>query len=179
IGWPTRSRNGTPRLRHGTRTDIRRSVRSTSPPWSTSMADVRVGIVSWNTGDLLDRCLAAVPAAVAGLDAEIAGVEVIRNETNEGYARGMNRALAGTDAPVLVALNPDTEPPPKSLAALVTSLRDRPRAALVVPRLCNEDGSLQPSVQRFPSLSLAVVSGFVPKRWQRGALGRRWWLEGA
>lgn len=157
---------------------------------------VRVGVVSWNTVDLLDRCLAALPAALADVDAEIVvvdnassdasadvaerhGVRVVRNESNEGYARAMNRALLGDDASVLVALNPDTEPPPGSLATLVRRLLEQPRAGLVVPRLLNADGSLQPSCQRFPSIPLAVVAGFVPRRWQRGRIGHRWWLEGA
>lgn len=161
------------------------------------MADVRVGIVSWNTAALLDRCLASLPSALAGLDAEVVvvdnasdddsagiaagheGVRVLPNPDNVGYARAMNAALAGTDAPVLVALNPDTEPGPGSLAILVRRLVDRPTAGLVVPRLVNADGSLQPSAQRFPSIPVALVSGFVPRRLQRGRIGRRWWLEGA
>ena len=158
------------------------------------MPDVRVGIVSWNTAELLDRCLAALPAALEGVDAEIVvvdnasaddsaavaearGVVVVRNDDNVGYARAMNQALWPTDAPVLLALNPDTEPPPGSLATLVRRVVERPRTGLVVPRLLNADGTLQPSAQRFPSLRLAVVAGFLPPRWQRSRLGRRWWLE--
>jgi N-acetylglucosaminyl-diphospho-decaprenol L-rhamnosyltransferase len=161
------------------------------------MADVRVGIVSWNTAGLLDRCLESVPAAVGDLDAEVvvvdnassdasadvaaahAGVVVVRNTDNVGYAKAMNQALDGSDAAVLIALNPDTEPPPGSLAALVERLSGAPNVGLVVPRLTNADGSLQKSAQRFPSLRLAAAAGFLPRRWQRGGLGRRWWLEGA
>ncbi|MEA2345841.1 MAG: hypothetical protein QOF63_4010 [Thermoanaerobaculia bacterium] len=162
------------------------------------MADVRVGIVSWNTADLLDRCLAALPAALAGLDAEIVvldndsadgsadvaarhdGIDVIRNPENVGYARGMNRALAGSTAPVLIALNPDTEAPPGSLAALVRRLLDDPGAGLVVPQLINADGSLQHSVYRFPSIAVALAVGLVPASLQRRTgLGRHFWLEGA
>src|SRR3546814_10226739 len=58
--------------------------------------------------------------------AERRGVKVVHNADNEGYARGMNAALADTDAPVLIALNPDTEAPPGSLAALVARLRGEP-----------------------------------------------------
>jgi GT2 family glycosyltransferase len=157
---------------------------------------VRVGIVSWNTADLLDRCLAALPAALAGMPAEVVvvdnassdasssvaaahdGVTVVVNDTNEGYARGMNRALAGTDAPYLVALNPDTEPPPGSLAALVARLDTEPRVGLVAPLLANADGSPQHSVYRFPSLRVAAALG-LPDRLHRGRLGRRLALEGA
>jgi GT2 family glycosyltransferase len=160
------------------------------------MPDVRVGIVSWNTAELLDRCLRALPAALGDLDAEVVVVDnassddsadvaarhdvvLVRNDANEGYARGMNRALAGSTAPVLLALNPDTEPPPGSLAALVARLATEPDAAVVVPRLAYLDGQLQHSAYRFPSVALAAVVSFVPPRWQRGAIGRRWWLEGS
>lgn len=159
------------------------------------MADVRVGIVAWRSADVLKRCLAALPAALEGVaaevvvvdndspegDAEVAarhGCTVIRNPRNAGYARAMNQALVGEEE-VLIALNPDTCPPPGSLATLVERLQAQPDVGMVVPRLCNQDGTLQRSVQRFPSLRLAAVAGFVPPRWQRGRLGRRWWLEGA
>jgi N-acetylglucosaminyl-diphospho-decaprenol L-rhamnosyltransferase len=160
------------------------------------VVDVRVGIVSWNTGALLDRCLAALPAALDGLtfeavvvdndssdsSADIAathqGVRVVRNPSNVGYARAMNQALGGADAPVLIALNPDAEPGPGTLAALVGRLESDPSIGLVAPRLLNEDGTEQHSVYRFPSPALAAAVCFAPTRWQRGGLGRRWWLEG-
>jgi GT2 family glycosyltransferase len=160
------------------------------------VTDVCVGIVSWNTAELLDRCLAALPAALEGLDARVVvvdnastdgsadvaarhpGVTVVRNPANDGYARGINRALADADAPVLIALNPDTEPGPGTLAALVERLTSQPDVGLVVPRLVNVDGSEQHSVYRFPSPAVAAAVAFIPRRWQRRGLGQRWWLEG-
>lgn len=171
-------------------------IRLTCHRSEARVADVRVGIVSWNTADLLDRCLAALPAALDGLDAEIVVVDnssgdgsadvtrshpsatLIVNSENLGYARAMNQALSGSTAPVLVALNPDTRPPPGSLAALVERLDAHPEAAILVPRLLNTDGSLQHSVYRFPSVRLTAAVSFVPRRLQRGRLGRRLWLEG-
>ena len=159
--------------------------------------DVRVGIVSFNTAELLDRCLRAVPAALGDLSSEVKvvdnashdhsaeviarhpDVEVQRNPINAGYASAMNDALEGTAAPVLIALNPDTEPPPGSLRALVARLHADLRTGLVVPRLVAPDGELQPSVHRFPSVPLALVANFVPARALRGALGRRFWIDGA
>ncbi|MBV9663859.1 MAG: glycosyltransferase family 2 protein [Actinobacteria bacterium] len=160
-----------------------------------SAADVRVGIVSWNTADLLDRCLRALPAALAPLTAEVVvvdnastddvagvmathpGVRFIRNDANEGYARAMNRALAGTDAPVLIALNPDTVPAPGSLSGLVAVLRSDAHAAVVVPRLVNPDGTLQHSVYRFPSPTVSAAAS-LPPLLRRGWVGRRFWLLG-
>jgi GT2 family glycosyltransferase len=159
---------------------------------------VRVGIVSWNTRDLLGRCLAALPQALGDLDATVVvvdndsaddsaalaagtGVNVIRNSANVGYARAMNQALTtpmGDESEILIALNPDTVPAADSLAELVRRLRAQPDVGLVVPRLRHANGELQHSVYRFPSAKLAAVVCFVPRRWQRGAIGRRWWLEG-
>jgi GT2 family glycosyltransferase len=161
-----------------------------------AVVDVRVGIVSWNTDALLDRCLAALPEALAGLEAEVvvvdnasddasarvaaahAGVRVVCNSSNLGYARAMNQALAGSDAPTLIALNPDTEPGPGTLATLVRRLEAQADVALVTPRLLNADGTEQHSVYRFPSVGVAAIVAFLPRRRQQRGVGRRWWLEG-
>jgi GT2 family glycosyltransferase len=159
------------------------------------LPDVRIGIVSWNTADHLRSCLAALPEALGELEAEVVvvdnasgddsvtvcesfGVRVIRNPENRGYARAMNQALAGSHAEVLIALNPDTVPPPGSLRALVGFLLADPDVGLVAPKLVFPDGRLQRSVHRMPSIRLAAVMGFVPLSWRRGRIGERWWLEG-
>ncbi|HUC05070.1 MAG TPA: glycosyltransferase family 2 protein [Acidimicrobiales bacterium] len=161
---------------------------------------VRIGIVSWNTAALLDRCLAAIPAAAQGLDYDVVvvdnasadgsvaaarrheGVTVVANDENTGYARGMNQALlhagAGASPEVLIALNPDTSAAPGSLADLVARLEADPGVGLVVPQLTNEDGSLQHTVYRFPSPRITAIICLVPVRLQRGRLAQKWWLEG-
>jgi GT2 family glycosyltransferase len=160
-----------------------------------SVTRVRVGIVSWNTAPLLDRCLAALPAALAGVDAEVRvvdnassdgsadvaarhGVEVVCNPENVGYAAAMNQALAGDGVDVLVALNPDTEPAPGTLATLVERLLADPDLGLVVPRLVYADGRLQHSVFRFPSPRQAAAVLLVSPHRLRGEHGRRWWADG-
>ena len=91
----------------------------------------------------------------------------------------MNAALAGSDARALIALNPDTAPPPRSLAALVAVLDREPEVGLVGPRLDNEDGTPQHSAYRFPSIPLAAVVNLAPPTFlRRTGVGQRWWLEG-
>ncbi len=159
------------------------------------MTSVRVGIVSWNTAPLLERCLAALPAALGDVDATVVvvdnasgdgsadtaarspDVEVVRNAENAGYARAMNQALAG-EADVLIALNPDTVAPPGSLATLAQRLLDAPDVGLVVPRLVNSDGTLQHSVYRFPSPRQAAAVLLSPRPVLRRGVGERWWAEG-
>lgn len=160
----------------------------------TTRPRVRVGIVSFNTADLLDRCLAALPAALEGLDAQVVvvdnasaddsaaraarhDVELVVNDDNVGYARAMNQALAG-DADVLIACNPDTEPPPGSLRSLVDALLADPARGLVVPRLLEPDGSLQHSVYRFPTAATSLALALLPARALRGSVGEHLWLEG-
>ncbi len=160
------------------------------------MSRVQVGIVSWNTAALLDRCLAALPAALEGTDAAVRvvdnastdnsvetasghrDVDVVRNDDNVGYAKAMNQALASPDAEVLIALNPDTEPEPGSLATLARRLLAHPDIGCVVPRLVNPDGTLQHSVYRFPSPRQAAAVLFTPRRLLRRGVGARWWPEG-
>jgi len=158
---------------------------------------VKVGIVSWNTGALLDRCLAALPAALGSFDADVVVVDnassdgsvevarrhpsvtVVANDANLGYARAMNQALAtGDPADVVIALNPDTEPAPGSLATLVERLLADPTLGLVVPRLAGAEGDLQHSAYRFPSPRVTLVVSFVPNLLLRRGIGRRFWLEG-
>lgn len=162
---------------------------------------VRIGIVSWNTAGLLDRCLAALPAAAEGLEYDVVvvdnnsaddSVEVARrfrvttvaNQRNMGYASGMNQALTlvgpgnGAQPEVLIALNPDTVASPGSLTALVRQLDDDPTLGLVVPKLTNIDGSLQHTVYRFPTALITTIICLVPARLQRGWVARKWWLEG-
>ena len=161
------------------------------------MLVVRVGIVSWNTAALLDRCLAALPAALQGVSAEIVvvdnasadasaqvakahgGVRVIANPTNVGYGRAMNQALGGTAASVLIALNPDTEPPPRSLATLASRLMADPGVGLVAPQLVGADGVVQYTARHFPAVVVAAAGCFLPVRWHDAALGRRLLLEAA
>ncbi|MCU1691217.1 MAG: putative glycosyltransferase [Frankiales bacterium] len=158
--------------------------------------DVRVGIVSYETAEELERCLSALPSALEGCSYEVVVVDnasrdssrdvarrfpfvrLVENEDNVGYARAMNRALDGSSARALLALNPDTVPEPGSLARLVAALDGDPGLGLAVPVLHNADGSLQHSVHRFPGPGLALVQGLVPPRLRAGRLGRRLWLEG-
>lgn len=160
-----------------------------------SKPGIRVGVVSWNTSGLLERCLASLPAALGGAAAEVVvvdnassdgsagvaarhhAVRVVRNTTNVGYARAMNQALAGGGADVLIALNPDTEPPPGSLATLVDRLLRAPDVALVAPKLVGPGGVPQWSARRFPSLGVGAAACLLPGRWQGGRLGRHLGLE--
>jgi N-acetylglucosaminyl-diphospho-decaprenol L-rhamnosyltransferase len=90
-----------------------------------------------------------------------AEVVVVSPERNLGYGAGVNRGLAvlaGLDPrPDLVLVsNPDLLVHPGALPALRAALEAHPSWAIVGPRIHNEDGTVYPSVRRFPGLADAA-----------------------
>ena len=85
-------------------------------------------------------------------------------QSNTGYAHGINRALARTDRDhdVLV-LNPDIVLADGAIARLARVLDDDPSAGIVVPAIEDAGGRLQPSLRREPSvlrtLAEAILGG--------------------
>jgi len=150
-------------------------------------AELAVVILSWNTRELLERCLATVVGQEHGLALEVCvvdnasrdgsaelvaakfpSVKLLRNGVNEGYARGNNQGARATTAPLLLLLNSDTEVRPGALAKLAHVLRRFPEYGAVAPKLVNPDGSVQRACMRFPTL----VDGFLFDSWFERKFGR-------
>jgi GT2 family glycosyltransferase len=138
------------------------------------MKDLRIVIVSWNVQDHLGRCLESLPQACVGLDWDcmvvdnhssdksvelVKGyatkderIDVIANETNRGFAFACNQGAMHHGARYVLLLNPDTDCPSGSLAALVAAADRHPEAGVIGPKLTYPNGQYQPSAQRFPTL---------------------------
>jgi len=90
--------------------------------------EVSVCIVSWNTADLLRRCLQSIAETTRGvtfeiivvdnasadrspdmLEREFPHVRLIRSTENLGFVRGNNLAFSKAKGKYILALNPDTE----------------------------------------------------------------------
>ena len=144
---------------------------------SAMAADLSVVILSWNTVELLRKCLLALradqPAArsrevivvdngstdpsPAMVATEFPEVRLIRNRDNLGYAEGNNVGARAATGRYLCLLNSDTEVRPGALDRLVDFLDLHPEYAAVGPRLLNPDGSVQRACMRFPGLLVALV----------------------
>ena len=141
--------------------------------------DVSVLIVNWNGGDLLARCLASLPDALAPFSFEAIVVDnastddslervpdapwlrIERLGLNVGFAAGTNRAAQRASGRHFLLLNPDTECAPGAVAKLVQYLTDHPDVGAVGPRLVHGDGSEQRSAWRgFPGLGAATIDAF-------------------
>jgi N-acetylglucosaminyl-diphospho-decaprenol L-rhamnosyltransferase len=139
-------------------------------------APVAVAVVSWNTRDLLDRCLRALrPAADAGL-AEVWVVDngsrdgspqVVRERhgwtrlvepgENLGYGRAVNLVAERTSSPWLAASNADVALRPGALERLLEAGEADPGAGAVAPRLVLPGGTAQHSVWAFPTVPVTAA----------------------
>jgi GT2 family glycosyltransferase len=138
------------------------------------MHRVSVVIVSFNTRDLLDRCIATVLAGSPNLEKEIIIVEnasadgtremlaekyptvkVILNDVNRGYAPACNQGLKLATAPYKLALNSDAFPIDNALETMVEFMENNPDVAALEPKLLNADGSIQRTCARKPVSLLA------------------------
>ncbi|MEK9151936.1 MAG: glycosyltransferase family 2 protein, partial [Patescibacteria group bacterium] len=139
--------------------------------------DLSIIIVNWKVRDLLRRCLLSVYAGTSGISFEVfvadndsddGSVEMVRrefpqaallaNKKNLGFAAGNNPAIKMSKGDFVVWLNPDAEVIGNALGRMVGYLRANPEVGIAGPRIVNEDGSVQPSVRRFPTpLSQALI----------------------
>ncbi len=147
-------------------------------------------VVSFNSATYLPDCLRSlrsegvddiVVVDNASSDGSVQAVRtadpearVVESGTNLGFGTGANRGVATTSSEYVLILNPDTVVEPGTVKALSDALDDDPGLAVVAPRLENLDGSLYPSVRRFPDLSVAFGHAFLGLVWPTNPYTRRY-----
>lgn len=122
---------------------------------------VSICIVSWNTRDLLDACVASIAehttlphevivvdnasadGTVAMLREKHPHVRVIASEKNLGFVLGNNLAGREATGEHLLLLNPDTALATDVLGGLVRVLESDARIGIAGPKLLNADGTVQ------------------------------------
>ena len=147
------------------------------------MANVAVVVVTYDALPWLEPCLASVESyetVVVDHGSTDGTLDLVRKRfprvrvlerENRGLAAGWNAGIAATSSRYVLLLNADAWALPDAVQRLVRFADERPRAALVAPRLLNLDGSLQRSVRGFPTLwRLATEYLFLRKLAPRTAL---------
>ncbi len=168
-------------------TDSALGPRATRGPLSRTS----VAVVTYHSCEALGVCLGTLrrerPAEIFvadnGADAQTA--EMVRSSfpevhyrrfaDNPGYGEALNRLLAEASQPFAVLLNADTAVRSGSLRILERHLERHSRAALVGPRLVDEDGSTQPSCYPVPTpfhLFLEESGAWKLARWVPGVRNR-------
>lgn len=146
-----------------------------------------VVIVNWNTREVLRGCLATLSPHLAGVAYEaivvdngssdgsadmvkrdFPGVRVVRNRENLGFGRANNIGMAAASGEFFLLLNSDARLTDGAVVLLLARLKERPEVGVVAPRIVHEDGRLQASARRFPSLGRLLLSDL----WLHRLLGR-------
>ena len=137
---------------------------------------VTVAVVSWNTRDLLRRCLESFEPERERCEVWVVdnastdgSAEMVRSEfpwvklealgQNTGFGRAVNVVAAQSSTAWLAVANADIALRPGALDALLDVAAADPRAGALAPRLLLPDGSTQHSVFAFPTLGAALVIG--------------------
>lgn len=138
--------------------------------------DLSIILVSWNTRDLLDECLASIYAHQGSLTLEVIVVDsasadgtvehvrqhypqviLLPQEQNIGFTRGNNVGLKRANGRHLLLLNPDTVVMEGLLQGMVDFLDQQPAYGIVGPYTINTDGSTQSSRRHFPNRAIAIL----------------------
>jgi N-acetylglucosaminyl-diphospho-decaprenol L-rhamnosyltransferase len=141
--------------------------------------DLSIVVVSYNSRELLGRCIESIRAARDGLAVELFVVDnasrdgsaemvaerfpeatLIASERNLGFGRANNLAFARARGRYVLMLNPDTEVRPDALRELLAFADGHPEAGVVGARLDYPDGRFQHSAFRFPDLGQALFGFF-------------------
>jgi N-acetylglucosaminyl-diphospho-decaprenol L-rhamnosyltransferase len=155
-----------------------------------AMTEVSAVVVSFNSAADLPDCLRSLRSegvahvvvvdnastdgsvdVVRGVDAE---ATVVETGANLGFGSAANRGVAVSGGDHVLILNPDTVVEPGTVKALSEALDRDPGLAAVGPRLENVDGSLYPSVRRFPDLGVAFGHAFLGLVWPGNPATRRY-----
>ena len=125
--------------------------------------DLSIILVSFNTRDILHKCLDSLNQNLSGLSHEtwvvdnhstdgssqmikesFPEVQLIENKENRGFAAANNQALANTRGRYIVLLNSDTYQTQNSFLEIVHYLDTHPEFSILSPRIIAPDGTPYP-----------------------------------
>ncbi|MFA5134668.1 MAG: glycosyltransferase family 2 protein [Patescibacteria group bacterium] len=149
--------------------------------------DVSIVVVSWKVKDQLSRCLQAILDYTQNLTYEVFVVDnasddgsaeavkkyfptviLLQNQKNIGFAQACNQAIKQSKGTYVLLMNPDTELRENSIEKAFRVMERMPDIGIAGCKLVNPDGSLQPSVRRFPTfmshmIMLLKLHNFFPR----------------
>jgi hypothetical protein len=133
--------------------------------------DLSIIIVSFNTKDLLKRCLESLPVfpEIIVVDngssdgsiemlQKLKGqkIKMIANRKNVGFAKAVNQGLKQAKGKNLLLLNSDIFVKKDALERLIAFVQKQPQTGVVGGRLLNPDGSPQGSCFYLPTLGKVI-----------------------
>lgn len=155
--------------------------------------DLSVIIVNYNSGAYLQRCIASLSAAVAGIAFEVVVVDngsedgsteflkphpgkpqirLVEPRANLGFGAGCNLGASHARGRWLHFLNPDTQVGPDIDKLYLQLVEGEPERSIVVTRLLDERGERIKSWHLVPTIRNYALAVLRPKRarvWYHGA----------
>ncbi|MCX5841932.1 MAG: glycosyltransferase family 2 protein [Deltaproteobacteria bacterium] len=151
--------------------------------------DISIIIVTWNTKDLLQKCLDSIYKTIHDITFEIIVIDnaseddtlvmlrekfphitLIKNSRNLGFGAANNQGLRIMRGRYALLLNSDTVLTIQAVEKLFTFMETHPEAAMACGQLLNADGSKQNSMASFPTLltlmtNMPLLEYLFPKRY--------------
>ena len=163
------------------------------------MNDIRISVIviSYNGIEFITDCLTSIVKSLQGESAEIIVVDngstdgtfesikqdhhyvkLIKNQSNLGFAKAVNRGLRESKGEYIFLLNQDTRIVTRAISDLAARLAQDERIGIIGPKFVGFDGNLQKSCRTFPRYrdifyELAGLSYLFPRsrifsRWKMG-----------
>ncbi len=129
-----------------------------------------IGIVNWNTANLLDRCLASVFGSKTDFTYRVIVVDnasdddslniikkykkvkLLQNKENLGMAASLNQIINCSKSEYLLFLHPDTEISKDTLQNMLKFMDSYPKISVAGPKLIYPNGKIFLSCHKFPTL---------------------------
>jgi GT2 family glycosyltransferase len=155
--------------------------------------EISIIIVTFNSSPFIEGCLRSILKQLMGIDYELIIVDnasedetckliertfpqihLIRNDSNEGFAKANNVALQKAMGHFILLINPDTVWERGELKEAIGFMKDHPEVGALGCRLIFEDGSWQKSYGNFPTLKRELEETF----YLPGLFPRSKWFKG-
>ncbi|MDP2808185.1 MAG: glycosyltransferase family 2 protein, partial [bacterium] len=139
-------------------------------------SEISIIIVSYNVRQYLLPCITSVIDTCRDMDHEIIVVDnastdgsaeavkeqfpqvkVIINQNNAGFAKANNQGYEISTGDYILLLNPDTVAKPGAIKTVLEFMRSTPAVGLAGCRMVDEDGNLQKTIKRMPSVTGNII----------------------
>jgi N-acetylglucosaminyl-diphospho-decaprenol L-rhamnosyltransferase len=145
--------------------------------------DLAIVVVSTNEAHWLMACLSTAYAHAGDATLEVIVVDNsstdgtrelvesscpearVVSSPNRGFSYGNNRGIEQADARYVLLLNPDTEVIEGTFGELIAYLDAAPEVGLIGVRQETADGTLWPTIRRFPNALRATGEAFASEHW--------------
>ena len=130
-----------------------------------------VSIVNWNAGELIIKCIDRVfntikkhsfevvvvdnnstDGSIQEVEKKFPNVNIIKNDTNVGYARAHNQVLKSTKSSYVLLLNPDCLLTNGAVDDMLDYLTRNPEVGVAGPKVVSGEGSPHRTVVDFPNM---------------------------